>query len=125
MSDQNNGAGAVGPNPDRVPPLPPIPPFEANKQHWQRMPDGETFRVVQYGALDMQPTVLYVGIGTIMTVVADRMKESAVSLMQGWGNRWQAYKQAADGAQVDFGHGVMKLDGRDNLNSGQRPPNDR
>ena len=117
-----NGNGK-GPGPDRVPALPPIPPFEPHRQHWQRMPDGETFRVVQYGALDLKPTVIYVGMGVLMHLVSERMEQAAAPLMRGWAERWNAYRDAAESTERDYGTGVMKLDGKDQLNSGQRPPN--
>jgi hypothetical protein len=80
---------------------------------------------VQYGALDMAPTVIYVGMGLMMHLVAERMEQAAAPLMRGWADRWNAYRTEAERTGADYNAGVMRLDGKDNLNSGKRRPDQR
>ena len=129
--DGTNGNRANGPEQiaaaGRVPPLPPMPEFQAHVQKFQRMPDGETIRIVQFGALETKnPTTIYVSIGTLMQLVATRMLEVAAPMQEGWASRWNSYKLASERTQVDLSAGVIKFEGKDNLNNpgfrpGERP----
>ena len=101
------------PNVPRVPPLPLIQPFEANRQFFTRMPDGETVRIVEYGALDIKPTVIYVHMATLMEVVGTRMLEAAKQMAPGWRGRWEAYKAAAGATEQDYQAGILRLDGKE------------
>jgi hypothetical protein len=63
-----------------------------------------------------RPVHIYVGLGVLMQLVGERMTEQAAHISQGWANRWNAYRMAAEGTQVDLGNGVIRFDGKDNLN---------
>jgi hypothetical protein len=118
---QTPGQPSQPPAQPAQPTLPPFPEFQAYTQKFQRMPDGETFRVVQFGAVETPtPLHIYISIGTMMQLVAEAMQESAVKVQKGWGERWNRYRAAADAAAVGITHpGVMRLDGKDNLNRGR------